>query len=810
MTIEETQPLEQGIQAANADYQGEDQQAYARECADVKAWQKAIEEAREFDKYARKRYARDRKYARADRTHFEVDVPIAQSYIDVLRSFLYAQDPDVSVTPSGLTEPPPQKAIMAMVAKQMQAGDQVTAPAMPQAIARLLGTQGGPAPSPALPGAQASPAQQSEITDAMLKQEAAKLLEPYQRLRENAEQFSSTLELVVSTLWKKAKLKKQAKPLVGSSLTISIGWLKAVWLERKGEDPEIAIQLNDIQDNLARMAALRKELDDGEAPDDDQVRAELERQAQALEAKVEIVVARGFAIDFVAGEDIQVSTDCRDLTAYLDASWIAHRVFMTIDQAKQDHPQIADKLRTAAAYYPQKPRDSEQAGDSGAMATSTDPADADAYRKGTMQTGGMQFVCLWEVWDRTSSNVITFFEGMDCYAKPPFPPRPATSRFYPLFQYQIGHVDGDRHGRSLITRSERLLDEYNSIRSNYRKHRRRVIPKSGFDATNYSPDEIAKLEGATHVEMVPLKPVRPGDDISKSVVNIQYPPVDMALYDTRAILADLEMIWGIQEALSSSIRTAKTLGEAEIQQQGTESRQNYMRDDLDEMLGELAHYTAEVALTTLSQEDVQEIAGPWALWPEDMTIEDMSALVTVSITAGSSGKPDTAAKRQAWATLLPQLREAIQTIGQLRGSSPEEIASCIVALVVETVSRMGDRLDAEQFIPDAPRTPPPPPEPHRPPLQDTTLSGPQIQALTAVLADVRGKVITPASAVALIHASAPTLPEDLVDAMVSGALPQPGDPPTQVDAPHASPVALPPLPATPDIPFEPNPEGEPA
>src|SRR6185312_7896533 len=160
MTIEETQPLEQGIQAANADYQGEDQQAYARECADV------------------------------------------------------------NVTPSGLTEPPPQKAIMAMVAKQMQAGDQVTAPAMPQAIARLLGTQGGPAPSPALPGAQASPAQQSEITDAMLKQEAAKLLEPYQRLRENAEQFSSTLELVVSTLWKKAKLKKQAKPLVGSSLTI--------------------------------------------------------------------------------------------------------------------------------------------------------------------------------------------------------------------------------------------------------------------------------------------------------------------------------------------------------------------------------------------------------------------------------------------------------------------------------------------------------------------------------------------------------------------------------------------------------------
>ena len=806
MTIENTQPMEQGIQAANAEYQGEDAQARAREIADVKAWQKAIEQAREFDKNARKRYARDRKYARADRTHFEVDVPIAQSYIDVLRSFLYAQDPDVSATPSALTEPPPQKAIMATVAKQMQQGGQATAPPMPAAIARLLGTVGGQGASPALPGAQPTPTQQGDITDAMLKQEAARLLEPYQRLRENAEQFAATMELVVASLWKKAKLKAQAKPLAGSALTIAIGWIKAVWLERKGQDPEIASQINDIQDNLARMAALRKELDEGQAPDDDQVRAELEQQAQSLQAKVEVVVARGFAIDFVAGEDIQVSTDCRDLTAYLDASWIAHRVFVPVDQAKQDYPHIADKLKSASAFFPQQPRDSDQVGDSGAMATSTNASDADAYRKGSqggssVQTGGVQFLCLWEVWNRTSSNVITFFEGMDCYAKPPFPPLPPTSRFYPFFQYQIGHIDGERHPRSLITRSERLLDEYNSVRSNFRKHRRRVIPKTAFDATNYSEEEIAKLEGATQAEMVALKPARPGSPIKDAIATIEYPAIDMALYETRPILADLEMIWGIQEALSSSIRTAKTLGEAEIQQQGTESRQNYMRDDLDEMFGELAMYTGEVALQKLSQEDVQEIAGPWALWPEGMTIEDMSALVSVSITAGSSGKPDTAAKRQAWSMLFPQLKEAIQTVGQLRGSTPEEIASCIVALVVETVARMGDRLDADQFIPEAPRTPPPPPEPPRPPVQETTLAGPQIQALTAVLADVRAGVMTPASAVALIHASAPMLPEDLVGTMVSGAAPRPGDAPTQLDAPHASPAPMPAMPNTPAGPF---------
>lgn len=796
MQTDNTQPMQDGIDQANADYAGTDPGAYARECADVKQWQKAINDAREFDKNARKRYAKDRSYARADRTHFTVDVPVAQSYIDVLRSFLYARDPDVDVTPSGMTEPPPQKAIMAMVAKQMEQGQPSAAPPMPAMLARVLGTMGGQGASPALPGGpvppQAQGAMQDKAGELQLQQLVAQKMEPYQRLRENAKQFADTLALVIPAVWKKAKLKTQAKELVGSALTVGPGWFKAVWLERKGEDPEIARQLNDIQDNLARMAALHKELDEGTAPDDDAVKAELERQALALHAKVEVVVARGFAIDFVPAEDIQVSIDCRDLAAYTDASWIAHRVFMPTDQAAQDHPQLTkESLAKGTVYYPMQPRDTDKAGDSGAMSTNVDPTEADAFRQGnqggvSIQTGGVGFLCLWEVWDRTSSTVISFFEGMDCYAKPPFPPHPATTRFYPFFQFQIGHVTGERHPRSLITRSERLFDEYNSVRSNYRKHRQRVIPKTGFDATNWSDEQIAKLEGATQGEMVALKPTRPGEDISKAVVPIAYPAIDMALYDTGAIRAELEMIWGIQEALSSSIHTAKTLGEAEIQQQGTNARQGYMTDDLDEMFTDLAQYTAEVSLQVLSKEDVQDIAGPWALWPVGMTIEDMSALVSVSIHAGSSGKPDTAAQRQAWSAILPPLQAAIKEVGQLRGSEPDEIADCIEQLVIETINRTGDRIDADRFLPDAPRTPPPPPQPPRPPMPDTALMGQQIQALTAVLVDVRGGALSEDSAIALIHACAPDLPEDLVTRMVHGSAPRPTDGPTQLNGPHAS------------------------
>lgn len=808
MSTETTQPMDAGIAEANAKTHGVDAQAYAQECADVKAWNRRIEDAREFDKHARKRYARDRSYARADKTHFEVDVPIAQSYIDVMRSFLYAQDPDVSVTPSPLTDPPPQKAILAMADKGMQPGQQ-----LPSAIASLMGTRGGVGASPALPGgpppagaepAGAPPAGNDPASDQQLRQAVASLLEPYQRMRENAEQFAATLEIVIATLWRKAKLKAQAKDQVGSALTIGPGWIKAVWLQRMGRDPEIESQLNDIQDNLARMAQLRKDVADGSAPDQDAAEAELKRQQEGLQAKVEVVIARGFAIDYVSGEDLQVSIDCRDLASYTEASWMAHRSFMLMEDAKTEHPDIADKLKSATTYYAVRPRDTDKARDSGAMDGGATAADADAYSKGESNTtdgtttGSQAFLCKWEVWDRTSSTIIQFFEGMDCYAKPPFPPFPATTRFYPFFLFEIGHVSGERHPRSLITRSERLFDEYNSIRSNYRKHRRRAIPKMGFDATNYDDAEIAKIEGATTQELVGLKPVRPGEPIDKSVVAIQYNQVDMALYDTGVIRSELEMIWGIQEALSSSIHTAKTATEAELQQQGTESRTGYMRDDLEEMLSELASYTAEVALQVLDEKDVVEIAGPWALWPANMTIEDMSSLVKVSIHGGSTGKPNTTARRQAWAAILPPLQAAVEQVGKLRGSDPSDVADCIEAIIEETIATTGERIDATKFLPDPPRNPPPPAQPLPPPMPETALMGPQIQALTAILVDVRSGALTQEAAIPLIHTCAPQVPEEIVTRMVQASLPKPGDPPTQLDAPHAS--TIPPTPMPPEMP----------
>jgi len=238
------------------------------------------------------------------------------------------------------------------------------------------------------------------------------------------------------------------------------------------------------------------------------------------------------------------------------------------------------------------------------------------------------------------------------------------------------------------------------------------------------PEDAARLEAAVSNEMVglDLRGNRPHDVLFP----ISYNPVDPALYDTEIIRQELEMIWGIQEALSSTIRTVKTATEADIQQQGTESRLGYARDALDETLSDLAKHTAELAVSTSGLEPVQAqvLAGADALWVNVPDPRLLDTVVTVDIRAGSSGKPSTSLKQQQWSVLLPQLQQAALQIGQLRMCPPWEIAACIEQLVVETVRRTGDTsIDPYVFIPQPPAQPfiPPdmgaePPPPDAPPM----------------------------------------------------------------------------------------------
>lgn len=753
------------VQAFAEGAAGADDPKYnAQECADVKAWQKRIDDSRRFDEAARKQYALNRRYAKGDAGAYKIKIPIASSYVDILNSLLYAKNPDLDVQPAEATTPPPMQDIIEMAREKIGAdpethqimeqvgvaATQKATAAMNQALALAPSAAMDPLAKAKIAQASVDPNQQPEAIgeqaaqawlNATIQEEAKKIMEPPRKRLNDAKQFSKTIQVVVARLWAKGALKPKTNQQLRSTLSVGPGWQKATWQERRGQDPVTLKAIQDAQDQLALLDAAQEQLAEGMVSDKDAKRAEIEQRIEGLTAKVEIILARGMAFDFVLAEDVQVAPGIA-LENYLDAPWIAHRVFMPTKSAKAKYPRIAEEIGKANVYHERKLQDPADRRDVGDAVTNIDAKEADSFVSGTTSNGSAKddlspHVCVWEVQSKSLGMAITLVEGVDKYAVAPYAPDPGTTRFYSLFLLAMLWVDGQRHPQSLIERSMSLLDEANRLHSNRAEHRKRCMPKTGFDSSGLEPEEARKIEKATTGEMVGIKPMVPGTKIADLLAPIQYPRIDEALYDDRVVMAKLEIIWAIQEALASSINVEKTATEAEIQQTGTNARTSQKRGVIDEMMDDMAQYTTEVALQKLTHDDVVKIAGPWAFWPEGLTVQDMDSLVTVKIKAGSSGKPNTSAQQQAWAAIFPLLKDTLLQIGQLRGSLPTDIADGLEELIAETVARAGEQFDPSRFIPAAPSNepgsmptqpgaqqqpgqPPPgqqPPQPGQPPSQ---------------------------------------------------------------------------------------------
>jgi hypothetical protein len=647
------------------------------EAKEVARQWKEYDTAQAFDRNARKQYERDRRYAAgtADVT-YAVDANLLGSYIDILVSYIYARDPKVSARPTEQVE-----------------------------------IKYDPPLDPANPMAAIERYQASEA-----------------RRKRNAERhaFAKTMQIVVSRLWLQGKLKKCMHKVVRAGYSVAVGWFKAALLFDTKTDPQVQTAINDLRDNMQRVLAIQKRLAaagvelDEDAPVDGEERVtletELKRQMQGLEAQVEIVLRKAMAIDFVSSEHMQVSLDVRDIDDYLEASWNANAIFLKLDDAKARFPDVTEaEWKLATKYHQREPTDYTGIKGLGAEGFEADPkGEAHQYTKAvdgvsssslaTTSAGGqpVEFVKVVELWDKRNNLIKTMIEGLVRYAKEPFAPQFATSRFYPYFQVQFFPVDGDRHPQSLSWRLSKLADEYANSRSSFRLTRQRSIPGIIFNASQIDADEAKKLQSSTHGELIAITLTEPERSVSDAFAAKPISKLDPMLFDNALIIGDMEKISGVQEALQTSQTVDKTATQAEIEQGGFAARTTAARDRVEDALTELAQYTAELALQGITPQEAQQIAGPLAFWPSGMAIESITHYLSIQIEAGSTGRPNTSAEREAWVNVLPVMQGLIGLIIQARATNNEPVAQVYVELLRETAARFDDRIDVDRFIPALP------------------------------------------------------------------------------------------------------------
>lgn len=591
-----------------------------------------------------------------------------------------------------------------------------------------------------------------------------------------ADQFARTLEIVISHLWRKGKLKKAAKKGVRSVMSNAEGWFKCMMIAEKQPNSEVETALNDVRETIARLEAQQKLLEDPQADEED-IEADLaEKQAlqEELEDKLELTVNKMFVIDYVSTENMQISTDVTCIADHLDADWNGNEMYVDLQDAAERFPDVsAEDLKQAKLYYQSAPkelttRDIDNVLPQGMLTAES----AQAFVTSTSDPEQPAFLRVVEIWDRRDKHIRTLIDGVHRWAKKPFTPPYPTSRFYPYFYFAFYEVDGSRHAQSLSWRLYKLQDEYSATRSNFRITRERSIPGVLFNATMMDDEQAKKLSESKHQEYVGLIPADPAMPLASIFAPKPVQGVDARLFDPTYILSDMERISGVQEALSAAINgpgNPKTATEANIQQSGTNARTTSDRDSLEWMLTDMAQYTAEQALGCLTVREVQRMAGPKAFWPFGMDKDDLFTLVEVNIVAGTTGKPRAAHDQQAWATILPLIRELIGQIEQALAQGNLPMAGALTELIKETMLRLGDESDASRFIPKVP--PPGTPGAGAPPPQQR----PQVSV------SLKGE-ISPEAAAMLIQ---PDLPAPVPPAPPQGGQPGPGT---------ASPAAGPPSP----------------
>ena len=217
--------------------------------------------------------------------------------------------------------------------------------------------------------------------------------------------------------------------------------------------------------------------------------------------------------------------------------------------------------------------------------------------------------------------------------------------------------------------------EYNRTREALRNHRIANTPGMVTAKGVFPEETMNKLTLHAPHEVIEAE-IGKNDDIHKLLREKPVVQIQPALYSTEEIFLDTQRVVGAQTADFGGTAGASATEVAIADGSRVSTLQSNV-DDLDEFLTDVMRNAGQVLFLEMAPETAKMIAGPGGVWPE-ISREDVAKELVLSVKAGSSGRPNRAARMAAIEKMGPLLM-------QIPGIKPRKMGEFMVAELDENI-----------------------------------------------------------------------------------------------------------------------------
>ena len=459
--------------------------------------------------------------------------------------------------------------------------------------------------------------------------------------------------------------KKRMKAAVRRTKTTGVGYVELSFHRAMDEDPDVTQRIGDITAKLERIRTRKSDVLDDALEDADAEIEELECLLKTLNEEKEIVVTEGLVFDFPRSLDIIPHRACTQLNGFIGADYITREYMMSVDQIKDTFQVDVGKGYTS--YVDGKAKTTATTEGSDQEGDRTESVDSDSTSKTSKKKDKKGKACVWRVYDKLRREVFWICDGYPDYLKEPTAPEIIVNGFWPIFTLLFNEVEDEEeiYPPSDVHFLKHPQREYNNARQGLREHRKANRPKYFAKKGALEEEEKTALEGAPAHAVIELKGIEDKMTIEQLIQPYKGVPIDVNLYETQSIMRDVLFGVGSQEADLGQTGDS-TATESSIAEQSRMTSLSSNIDELNEFLSELARAGSQVLLKEMSSDQVIQIVGPGAVWPE-LSAEQISKELYLEIKAGSTGRPNQAAE-------LAKLERAMPFLIQLAGINPKVLA----------------------------------------------------------------------------------------------------------------------------------------